>query len=366
MPGITIKLDASVIPSDHRVWKFSPGKTYRFYRAISEAKKAFLDIRGLEQLPTDPSSWQDSAVLKIISEDRWRRELVSRAKGNKHRGSEGVTPEDRKRLTYLKELIFDAQKGDLIVVPVDGYRKDVLIGEFTTEPGRPELVVAQDGEEAFTYLGRSVRWLTGVEKRLLSGDLLEKLHSPTAMFILGKTLRHEIYRWAYGDFVYDGEYVATFHVGKDKFTAEDSAVVSVWFNALEILQDALARNDVSSLPDNFYLMGLGKLPDARASELDININSPGSFLFRSRDPFALALMAMFALSACDSSAVVNDQITIEMKVVGTASPDCRHHIEESVKAMANALGAQNAEAMCKLGQRAAQDAKMTVGAHLKP
>ncbi len=365
MSKIEVQLAASIIPDDHQVWKFSPGKTYRFYNAVRDARKAFLDIRGLDQLPRDPFEWVDDDVLKVISEDRWNREIQSRQRGNQAHGSEGVSKEDRKRLTYLKELIFEAKLGDLVVVPVDGYRKEVLIGEIVSEPGKVDEIIAKDGEFTFSYVGRPVRWLAGIEKRKLSGALLEKLHSPTAMFLLGKSIRHEIYEFAYGDYVFDGEFVASFHVGKDKFTAEDSAVVSVWFNAIEVLQDSIDRGKTGNLPESFYAMGLEALADARASELNINVNSPGSFSFRSKDPFALALVALFALSACSPQQVVNDQVTVKLKTVGGAGHGCQQQIEDSVKAMAGALGAKRAEDMCKLGVRAANDAKMTVSATLK-
>jgi hypothetical protein len=366
MAELTIELSASLVSDAHQVWKVSPGKTYRFYRAVHDSKMAFLDIRGLDQLAGEPADWQDDAILKIIADDRWDREVLSRARGNQPRGREGITSEDRKRLTYFKELMFDAQVGDLIVVPADAYTKDVLIGELTTEAGDAEFVLAQDGEAAYQYLGRSVRWLTGVQKRFLSGDLIDKLHSPTAIFVLGKTLRHEIYRWAYGDFVFDGEYVGSFNVGKQKFTPEDSTVVSIWFSAFDVLRDALEHGTTGGLPASFESMGLQPLADGRAAELNININSPGAYVLRSSTPFALALIAMFALSGCDAKQVVNDHITVKMKVVGKAPKDCQHAIEASVNALAKALGKNRAEQMCKLGQRASKDAKMSVGARLKP
>lgn len=364
MGAIEVQLDASLVPDNHQVFKFSPGKTYRFYEALRDARMAFLDIRGLDALDKDWATWDKNEVLKIIADDRWNRELQSRARGNDPRGSEGITPTDQRTYTFLDTLL-KANVGDLIVVPVQAYTKDVLIGELIDPGDKADFVTTQDGDYSYKFFGRRIRWLAAVEKRRLSGALLDKLHTQTALFVLGKTLRHEIYEHAYGDFVYDGEFVATFKVGKAKFTAEDSAVASIWFNAFEVLREAIENGSVANLPASFAQMGLEELPDNHSSVLQINVNSPGAYLLRSKGVFALALVAMFTLSACTPNEVVNDTITVKLKVVGSAPISCQHDIESSVSAMAKALGKARAEEMCKLGQRAAKDAKMRVAATLK-
>lgn len=365
MSKIVVELDAYVIPDDHLIFKVSPGKTYRFYQAVRAARSVFLDIRGLESLGKDPATWSDKDVLTAIADDRWERELESRARGNKPQGSPGVGTTDRRNLTFLKRLFFDAKKGDVVVIPAEGYAKDVLIGELTTEPGEIRSVVAKDGEYTGTYFGRPVKWLEGKPKRFLSDDLIKALHTQTAIFILGQSLHEEVYRLAYGNFIYRGAYVSEFRTAKERFTAEDTAVVSTWLNAFDVLRAEMEDGTVAAnQKTSFYQLGLAKLADDRASELRINIQSPGEIFVKSAGPFALGLMAMFALSGCDSKQVINDGVTVQLKKVGSGHAQA-NEVESCVNAMAIALGEGRLNDACDLGDRAEKDARMSTGATLK-
>lgn len=366
MERTVVQLDAYVVPDDHRVFKISPGRTYRFYRAVRDANAIFLDLRGLEGLDDDPAAWVDKDVLKLIADDRWNREIQSRARGNKPQGAEGVGSTDRRNLTFLKALLLDARKGDFIVVPAEGYTKEVLIGEFTTDAGFFHRIDAADGDLVHTYLGRPVRWWTGIEKRLLSSELIKALHTQTALFVMGMSLYEEVYRLALGNFVYRQRFVSEFHTTKEKFTSEDSAVVSTWFNGFDVLRNAVENGSVETLGgQSFYLLGLSKLPDAQAAELTININSPGEFSVRSSTVFALALMAMLPLASCDSQEIVDNGVTVELKSIGDASTDCAIDVENAVNSYVTALGYERLEQACELAKRAREDATLETNAHLK-
>jgi len=364
MSKAVVELDAYVLPDDHRIFKVSPGKTYRFYREVRRANAIFLDVRGLNALSGDPATWSDSAMLKAIADDRWDRELKSRAKGNDAKGSMGISKIDRTRLGFLKALLGEAKKGDLVVVPVEGYSKDVLIGELLDEPWDVRTIEAVDGEEGpFTYIGRRVRWRAEQPKRFFSGEMIKALHTQTALFSLARSLHEEVYRLAYRNFVYRDNYVAEFYTSKARFTSEDSAVLSAWLNGFDFLQSKMRSKE--KLPGSFYEMGLSKVPDADAADLTININSPGAFVLRSTGGFALALMAMFALSGCDSKAVVDNGVTVKLKVVGAATNDVGNVIEGCVNDMAVALGEARLDQSSDLCVRAEQDAKVTTAAALK-
>ncbi|HQS94954.1 MAG TPA: hypothetical protein PK823_00445 [Novosphingobium sp.] len=268
MSKIVVELDAYVLPDDHAIFKISPGKTYRFYQEVRRTNVVFLDIRGLDNLAGDPVNWADDDVLKTIADDRWEREVISRERGNEPKGSEGVTKTDKTRLGFLKALLGEAKKGDLVVVPADGYTKDVLIGELLDEPWHTVSVDAEDGEEGtFTYVGRRVRWRAAQPKRLFSSQLIDALHVQTAMFQLGRSLSEEIYRLAYRNFVHKNNYVSEFYTSKVHFTSEDSAVLSAWLNGFEVLRNRIESNNSGSLPGSFAQMGLAKMPDNAAADL---------------------------------------------------------------------------------------------------
>ena len=366
MSKIVVDLDAYVIDSSHKVFKCSPGKTYRFYREVRRTKTVFLDIRGLDALPQDTSLWKDDDILKLIADDRWARELESREKGNEPVGSEGVGRADKTRLGFLKGLLFEAKKGDLIVVPVDGYNKDVLIGEVLDDAGDVRRIEATDDEDTFVYLGRRVEWRAATPKRFLEDDLITAIHTQTAFFLLGRNLYEGIYRLAFGNFIFDGNFVSEFKTSKERFTAEDHAVVSTWINGLDVLYNSPefhASSAIKNLP-SFFELGLKQLDDDISAEVKIDIQSPGEIFVKTAGPFALALMAMFALSACDSKAIVDNGVTVNLKTVGSADGGGAA-VSDCVNAMVIALGQSRLDQECSLGKRASEDAKLTTPATLK-
>lgn len=355
-----------MLPEDHAIFKVSPGKTYRFYQAVRRSNAIFLDIRGLDELGPDPSEWSDQEVLKIISDDRWMRELRSRERGNEPKGAEGITRTDRTRLGFLKALLGEAKKGDLIVVPVEAYTKDVLIGELLDDPWKTRVITAADGEEGeYNYIGRRVKWLAAQPKRLFSEEMIAALHTQTALFQIGRSLHEEVYRLAYRNFVYRNNFVAEFYTSKPHFTSEDSAVLSAWLNGFDYLRYQIASNDGVALPESFYEMALAKLPDQSAADLSININSPGAFVLRSATAFALALMAMLPLSGCDSKQIVDDGVEIHLKAVGSADGSCAIEVADEVRTYASTLSYARLETACELGRRAQYDAQVTTQARLR-
>jgi hypothetical protein len=367
MPKITVELDAYVLPEDHRIYKLFPGKTYRFFDTVRDVNTVFLDVRGLDAFDADPRRWRDADILKAISEDRWSRELDRVSRGLKPLSRPGITRTDKRTLTFLKGLLTTAKKGDLIVIPPSGYRREVLIGELLDEPSRTKnVIIKTDDGQANVYVGRRVQWRPGPEKRFLSQDLIDRLHTPAAFFQLPMSLHEEVYRYAFENFAYRGAFVATFHTSKDKFTSEDGAVVSTWFHGLDVLRNAIRDGKQIEIEgESFYALGLLPLADAKSGELSININSPGSFMMRSKDVFALALMVMLLLGQANPDAVMSQGVSVQMHTVGSATDSCRLEVEDSVKAYVDTLSHWRLEEACKLAKRAHEHAKLSTAARLK-
>lgn len=362
---IVVELDAYVIAPGHRVWKASAGKTHRFYKAVRDSNTVFPDVRGLADIPGHPSEWTDPQILAAIAADRWARELASRDRGNKPQGSEGVSQQDRGVLTFAKRLWREARKGDLVVVPADGWRENVLIGEFLTDAGEVRTVEANDGDHVGPYVGRPVNWLIGVPKIELDEALISALHTRAAVFTLGESQKEAVYRLAYSNFYYDGYFVSEFRTTKERFTAEDHAVVSTWLNAFDALRNSIDRFADNREGTSFEALGLEKVPDDYAAEVKIDIQSPGEIFVRSAAPFALSLMAMFTLSACDSQQVVDNRVTVTLKHVGDPGNGVQQAVEDDVNSLRVALGQSRIEAQGNLAERAKVDALVTTKATLK-
>lgn len=259
-----------------------------------------------------------------------------------------------------------AKRGDLIVVPADGYRKDILFGEIMDDPGNVVRVDAKDGDSGtFTYVGRTVKWRAFQEKRFLSQNLIDLLHTPSAFFRIGKReMREEVYRIAYENFVYGDIFAATFETTKEHFSTSDSAVTAMWFNVLSAVNKAIESNeDISK--KTFLDLALTRSVDDQEGELAININSPGQYILRSLGVFALATMAMLPLTEISAAEIVNSTVKVELKTVGSAKNDCSLRIEQAIKDYAETLSVGRLRDACKIGQRARTEATLKTKARLK-
>jgi hypothetical protein len=368
---LIVSLDAYIVPEDHKVYKCFPGKAYRFYELVRDESVVFLDILGLDQLDDDSTKWKRAEVIDIIQADRQKREADLIARGHKVRkrtgySATGYSRTDRRGTTFAIGLYQTAKKGDLIVVPAEGYQRDVLVGELLDAPGKVVEIKSKDSNgETVTYVGRRVKWLGRQPKRLFSDEMIGLLHSQTAFFDIGKRNYEAIYEIAYENFTAGDLYVASFKTTKQHFTSRDNLIVSVWFEALAAIRDAVERGETDALQDlSFYQIALAA-GASEASELSININSPGEFILKSTREFALVAMALFTLATAHPTAAAAQTAHVEAKIVGNASTECLGKVDESVRRYVEALGAKGWREACKMAVEARDSATLKTEARLK-
>jgi hypothetical protein len=353
---IEVELSAYALPDDHQVFKCFPGEGYKFYDVVERESVAFLDIRGLDELPPNPAAWSDEELQKAIEWDLVTKGPSRRGRGKRRRRSGLI----KRNENFVKGLLLEVRKGALIVVPPPGYRRDVLIGEVLDEPGHPARVEARDRDFTYIYLGRKVRWLARVEKRLLRRELLDRLHTAQAFFAVGDSMHEDVYSVAYENYVWRGNFVATFHTAKENFTSADNLISSIWFNGLA----AVGQGVMAIAPDSFVdaaLSGAG----GPENQLELNINSPGTILVRSLGPFALAAMAMLPLSAGEAQQVADGQARITLKAVGGSDPACQIQVEAAVADYVRSLGPELLLEACEYGRKTREGATLRAKVHLK-
>lgn len=371
MNQLIVDLDAYIVPDDHRVFKCFPGKGYRFYDAIREASAIFLDVRGLEQLGDDATLWAKKDIVDVVRADRQAREAAMVAAGRRPPtrtgySRTGYSRTDRRDQNFILGLFQLAKKGDLVVVPAEGYQRDVLIGEFVDEPGPVAPVTLQDSHNRpVTYLGRRVRWLGKQKKRLFSDDLIQLLHSQTAFFDIGQRHYEAIYEIAYHNYASPQNFVASFTTSKQTFTARDNLLVSLWFEAISAVRNVVDGEAGPFQPDQRLFEIAVSSSFSEASELSININSPGEFILRSSREFALVVMALFTLASAQPTFAQAQSVHVEAKHVGNASSECVGRVDASVRRYLDALGAKKWQEACDMAVAASKSATLATDAKLK-
>ena len=359
--GVEVELEAFVLPDDLRIYKFFPGKSYKFYDHMRRRGIAFIDVRNLNELGDDPSEWKSGAVLKHIAADRVERAV---ADGEKRPSRIVRSQGDKATQTFLNGLLFEAKKGDLILMPQKDYTSNVLIGQLRDKPGKVRKLVAEDDGENYTYFGRRIKWLGSVEKRKLKAELIELLHIITPFFDVGQTHYDEIIRIAFDNFVYDQQFVATFRTGKHIFTPKDNFLTSVWLELLEVLEEA--REDEEALPDGtIYDLVIGSdIEEEERDDLSISVQSPGWFRIRSTVPAPLASLALFAMAVANVPYEDAVEATVSAQVVRKADDTCMGDVDASVRDYIKLLGKDRWEQACRLAKQADSDAQLKANAQV--
>jgi hypothetical protein len=236
-------------------------------------------------------------------------------------------------MTFAAGLYKSAKRGDLVVVPAQGYHREVLIGELISGPENLRIVESSNGAgDVYRYVARDVKWLARIAKHELPGRLINRLHTQTAFFDIGSKSYRDIYDLAYKNYVANGAFVATFSTSKEHFTSRDNLLASVWFEAMSTIRDSVEGQSGNSLAGrNFADLAFNNRADADRGELSININSPGEFILRSAGTFAMVVMSLFTLAQAGVSAADAHQVHIVAHQVGEATQHCLGQVHESVR-----------------------------------
>ena len=246
----SVLLDAYILPDDHRIFKFFPGKAYKFYEQVRTHEVAFIDVRGLSDLKGKPSDWSDEDLLTAIAMDRVNRMVA----GGAQRPSRLVRSiRDKANRTFLKGLLFEAEKGDFVVMPTKDMSDEIQVGELLDEPGDLRKIEAVDDGVRRTYFGRRVKWLNPIPKRLVSIELVRLLQTPATFFQLKSSFKDAIYKFALDNYVLDGHFVSTFRTKKSIFTSKDNLLTSLWFELIEVVEEAREEGNALALKSIYQL-----------------------------------------------------------------------------------------------------------------
>jgi hypothetical protein len=361
--GIEVELDAFVLPDDLRIYKFFPGKAYKFYDLIRKQRIAIIDVRDLDELGDDPEEWDPDDVLLHITTDRIERAVAE----GKPRPSRVVRSQGDKAVqTFITGLFFRAKKGDLILMPQKDYMSDVLIGQFRDEPGVLRKVTAKDDGGEHTYFGRRIAWVGSVEKRKLNATLVELLQTPTAFFDVGRSHYDDVAKIAFDNFVYDKQFVATFRTNKNIFTPKDNFLTSVWLELLEVLEEARMRGADLPAGSIYELVILSNIDEDERDDLSISVQSPGWFRIRSTVAAPLASLALFAMAAAGVPYDDAVAVSVSAQVVREADDTCMGDVDASVKDYIRLLGKDRWEQACMLAKQAESEAKLKADARVTP
>ena len=295
---IEIDIRTRVFTAREQIHILFPGEGYRHFPFFERNSLVFLDFPGIELPEVRPSS---AARLKaqVVRSDKireWRTaDDKSRTEPSRDISDYATARQTARRTQYATALIkfgYDLPDGSVIVVPGPGPFGTVRVAEVNG----PLRWVKVPGYGDDLVPARSVRWIASIPKRRFSEDLINRLRLPIPLFILERSLEQEVVKLAYDNFVYGGEYVATFDTTNPVFDSVDDFNIQAFVNlvagALVALEEGEANNGFD-LDDALRVLSLHT---SQIPEMNSNINSPGFVRYITQDVTALIIATVMAIA----------------------------------------------------------------------
>jgi hypothetical protein len=152
---------------------------------------------------------------------------------------------------------------------------------------------------------------------------------------------------------------------KNVFTSKDNLLSSLWFELIEVLEEARENDDELTVDSIYELAVDSEIDEDDRNDLSIYVQSPGWFRWRSQKIEPLAAIALFAMATANVPYAEAKEATVSAQVVRQADDQCLGEVDEAVKRYLELLGKARWEQACKLAVKAQSQATLRANATLK-
>lgn len=328
---IEIDIRTRVFADKEQIHVLFPGEGYRHFPFFERHSLIFLDFPGIE-LPESRPRAIGSLKTQIGRSEKireWRAANdKSRPEPSRNLSDYQSTRQTARRTQYATALIkfaYDMPNGSVIVVPGPGPFGIVRVAELNG----PLRWVKVPGYGDDLVPARSVRWIAAIPKREFSEDLINRFRLPIPLFIVEKSLELEIIKRAYDNFVYGGEYVATFDTTSPTFDSVDDFNIQGFVNLIAGALVALEEGEAKKGFDLDDALAVLSRHAEQIPEINTNINSPGFLRYITQDITALVIASVMAL-ALSASPLSASEFKIVNSAAGADDP-CAYVVNDKVK-----------------------------------
>jgi hypothetical protein len=300
---VSIDIATRFLGVQEDIYIIRPGEAFSLYDAFEKRSSVFLDFPDLRIPLGGPKPNRTAlreAVVRSAELQKWYT-----------RGQQGPEP-SRNPLDYqnaangrrigryvaaIERLYFELPPGTIVVVPGSGYfANNTLIGELV---GGAEETKGVGPLAKESYPARRVNWIARRPKAYFSQDLRERLQKPLLMMAADRSLRSEILKAAYGQYVVGNQYSSRLRTTEADFSTLDDFDIQTVVNCVCGL---LAAVDEGKDLKNVSLYDAIELLYERRDlipELAANINSPGDLRLFSETlaPLVVGLIIAVALAS---------------------------------------------------------------------
>lgn len=266
-----------IVDPDEDIYIIQPGSNYWLYEAFKTSNHVFLDFPALPlsftQPPPDDQTLREM-VMRSLAVGTW----IDQGKPDpapSRQLSDYAGKDYRKRIGRyvgaIKRLYWELKPGAIVVVPGRRFYDEVMIGEIV---GRPTMYTADQIYRGETVPARKVRWLRSKPRSAFTAELRDKFGKPNPMTLLDRSLRTEVLRAGYDQYVFDDEFALRLNTSEDDFTTLDDYNIQTFVNYISGLLVAVELGVQSQISFEEAIRLLKTHPD-QAIDLKQNINSIG-------------------------------------------------------------------------------------------
>jgi hypothetical protein len=325
----TVELNVKFVKPEIRIWRLYPGERRNLYDIFLETGTVFLDLPSLR---LDYDSLRDRRRLNAqIARARDMREWHRAPEDDKPAFPQNIetsldlygSRSTGQQYGNIYHLYFDAQVGDLVLVPVDaGFQSYLMIGEISAQfDPQDHQRIPIYGNDAVPF--RRVRWINPKQlKRVLSPRLAGEMAGRRAIRLLGAELEDaererlyvEVFEVSYRDFIYKKfcEYVfdAPEYVQKPMDIFPGAQLLSASLAYANMIYDGDHRSTRAMSISEASFSGFA---DEGVEVFEVDFSSPGFYRIKihSRTAVLLAVAAMTACLSADLSHTELSTIRIE-------------------------------------------------------
>jgi hypothetical protein len=329
---IEIDIATRIFRDDEDMYVVRPGASYSLYEDFERDKSVFLDFPdlplNLDQKPKATTTLREIIARSILLRE-WHQGKLKSEPSRKQEDYTGTATGRRigHYIGAIQRLYYELSVGTIILVPPKSPLGNVLFAELAGPTQRRKPVRQYPGEDMMV---RPVRWLAQQQKASLSPELRAALERPTPVMQLPRSLRDEVLRIAFKQYVFAGVNSARLMTSAEDFSTLDDLNIQLFNNYIAGLL-AAEEAGIAGRPVSIT-EALQLLRERRdlVPELNQSISSPGFQRLYSDHIAPLVIAALMTAALASSANAQTAEIRVKNSAMLKQDP-CAVQVEERVK-----------------------------------
>ena len=330
---IEIDIATRIVGDEEDMYVVRPGASFSLYADFQRENAVFLDFPdlpfSLEQKPKFTPIVREIVTRSIAIRD-WHLGKLSSEPSREQSAYVGAAIGRRvgAYIGAIQRLYYDLPIGTVIVIPGKTYIDDVAFAEITGPTERRKAAKAYPDEY---MLVRPVRWLAWKQKASLSPELRTTLGQPTPVMQIGRSLRDEILKVAFKQYVFKGVNSTKITTTAKDFSIVDDFNIQRFNNYISGLLAAEESHIADGVTVNLS-EALRLLRDRRdlVPELDQSISSPGFQRLYSEHISPLVIGALMTAALSGTAIAQTTEIRVKNSAM-MANDVCAVQVQERVQ-----------------------------------